>query len=506
MSSCLLSALILAVAAAAQAAPAAAPVAPEVQNYRARIRSKDVAEYSQAAAALRKYMREHDPNMPLYHFTGPESWINDPNGVLYHKGQYHLFYQYNPIVDGRKSGICWGHAVSRDLVHWRDWPVALWPDTPYDCKGVYSGNTIVDARGRINAFYTGSVKDHDECYGMRAWSDDTVTWTKRMVMDNRDRPSRASPVHWDGQVWREGDRWCQLCGGCEGGQGAAHLWTSTDLDHWTHRKTIYRHPISGFWELPYLLRFGDRYALLIGVGGNPYWVGSYDRQALRFTPDHPDRPRRADYGLYYSFNPNMFDDKGPGGALRRIMHGWITGPPTPCKSVPYWQSAHSIPRVLSLQDDRLLQAPIPELQVLRGKHRHFGPRTIEPGQGGVLGDLRGDAWEIIATFEALGTATRFGLKLRASPDGKEFIPAWFETASGKFGVGKWGGPSDLPPRQEVTLHVFVDRSIFEIYVNGNACTAQTFSAPENIGLDIFSEGGPVRLKSLDAWEMKTMWE
>ena len=198
-------------------APAAEPK--PVADYRNVVKITDVEIYSRAALSLRKWMIEHDPHRPIYHFTGPESWINDPNGPICHKGKYHLFFQFDPMVSdehggSRRSARCWGHAVSDDLVHWVDWPVAMWPDTPYDRGGVYSGNTVIDDQGFPCALYTGNVGDHAETYGMLARSTDGWrTWQKTMVMDNRQRPNADSPVHWDGQTWREGDRWCQLIGG-----------------------------------------------------------------------------------------------------------------------------------------------------------------------------------------------------------------------------------------------------------------------------------------------------
>ena len=108
-----------------------------VEAYRAVVASKDKSTYAKAALDLRRWVIKNDPYRPIFHFTGPESWINDPNGVIYHKGTYHLFYQYDPIIQGKRSNRCWGHAVSKDLVHWEDWPVALWPDTQYDKGGVY---------------------------------------------------------------------------------------------------------------------------------------------------------------------------------------------------------------------------------------------------------------------------------------------------------------------------------------------------------------------------------
>ncbi len=203
-----------------------------VLAYRRVVKSKDIKTYSQAALNLRKWMMKNDPHYPIYHFTGPESWINDPNGPIYYKGKYHLFYQFDPQVDDgkgrwKRSKRTWGHAVSEDIVHWQDWPVAIWPDTKYDINGVYSGNTFIDGNGDLCGLYTGNVGGHKETYGTLVRSkDDGATWEKKMVMDDSQRPNPGSPVHWDGQVWKHNNLWYQLIGGRTGGekpQGAAWL-------------------------------------------------------------------------------------------------------------------------------------------------------------------------------------------------------------------------------------------------------------------------------------------
>ena len=489
-----------------------------VADYRKAVKSTDIQTYSRAALALRKWMIENDPHRPIYHFTGPESWINDPNGPIHYQGKYHLFYQFDPIVDGKRSKRCWGHAVSEDLVHWVDWPVAVWPDTQYDRGGVYSGNSFVDGHGRLCAIYTGNVSGHRETYGMLVRSrDDGLTFEKKMVMDNSQRPNRHSPVHWDGQPWKEGDNWCQLIGGCTAEpdrRGVAWLWKSTDLVRWELQRNIAPSiKRGGFWELPYLISFADKHVLLIGQG-NPYWVGSYDRQTMLFQPDYDD-PKSMDNGTYYSFNPNMTDDKGPGGSRRQLMHGWVTGPASPTKAVPYWQGAHSIPRVLTLRGEYVVQQPIPEIEQLRGAHRQRKDVLVEPGKMDYLPDARGDALEIIAEFHAAQCkATRFGLKLRASDDGQRCVRAWYEPKTDQFGAdgavikkaSAWGGITRQRSEDEpIRLRVFLDRSILEVYCGGTALTTRTFSDPKALGIDLFAEGGSVPLKRLDVWEMRSMW-
>jgi len=297
---------------------AAAGSLPEpMTDYRSVVKSTDLETYSRAARAYRKWSIENDPYRPLYHFTGVESWINDPNGPIYHNGKYHLFYQFDPQVpDGkgrwRRSARCWGHAVSEDLVHWKDWPVAVWPDTQYDRGGVYSGNTFIH-EGKIHALYTGNVRGHGETYGMLAWSDDGVTFEKKMVMHNNQRPNRHSPVHWDAQVWKEGDTWCQLVGGATEApkQGAAWLWKSKDLHAWKLERNIAPSiSLGSYWELPYLVPLEGRHVLMVGAG-NTYWIGRYDPKAMEFTPETPRRS--VDTGDYYSCSPR----KRPGAAWTR---------------------------------------------------------------------------------------------------------------------------------------------------------------------------------------------
>jgi len=481
-----------------------------VDAYRAVVRSKDKSVYAKAALELRRWMIENDPHRPIYHFTGPESWINDPNGPIYHKGKYHLFYQFDPNVPAgggyARSARCWGHAVSDDLVHWEDWPVAVWPDSEYDRGGVFSGNTFVH-EGKIHALYTGNVRGHDECYGMLAWSDDGgITFNKKMVMDNAQRPYAETPVHWDAQIWREGDAWCQLIGGRtkgENGQGAAMLWKSGDLEHWTFQKNIAPSVRHGhFWELPYLVPLGGRYVLMVG-SGNPYWVGRYDCDKMVFTPETP--VREVDTGWYYSFNPHMVDDKGSNGSERRIMHGWATGPASPTKNVPFWQGAHSIPRVLTIAGDRLWQEPVPEIQSLRGKRLPVGDFSKD----NPLEKIKGDALELKAKF-APATAKRFGVKLRVSPDGGKFTRVYFDTDSQTFGVDGQAlasrpQKSYLNQGQAVEMRIFLDRSFVEVYVNGSALTSRTFPPIDALGLELFSEGGKAEIVSLDAWTMRSMW-
>lgn len=488
-----------------------------------RARSTDVHAYAAAGRRLRRWMIDRDPHKPIYHFTGPESWINDPNGAIHHDGAYHLFYQFDPPFwtgagEGAKRQRAWGHAVSTDLVHWIDRPTAIWPDSTHDRNGVYSGNIVIDDDGTPQAIYTGNVNGAAETHGLLATGDaDLLTWRKQVVLHDRDRPHARSPVNWDAHLWRDEGVWMLLTGGATEGEpqhGAAYLWTSPDLQTWTLRHNIAPSIRMGqFWELPSLIQLDGRDVLFAGVAfDNPCWIGRYDRRAMIFTPDDP-QPVNLDTGHYYAVNLNMTDDLGTGGTQRRIMHAWVTGPATPTQGVPSWQGAHAIPRVVSLRQVRLWQDPVAEIQRLRGVE------TSIAGDVRKLRDVRGDAMEIHVRFD-VSRQTRVGVKLRVSDDGRDFTRVFYDADTGMFGVD---GPtidrnrltmprlkrvrqiSHLPPGIPVEMRIFLDRSIVEVFVNGHACTARTFPPADALGVELCALDGAPRVEMFRCWRMMSAY-
>ena len=231
----------------------------------------------------------------------------------------------------------------------------------------------------MRALYTGNTTDSDGLrYDILAKSrDGMITWEKQVAMDHYERP-----------------------------QGAAFLWTSKDLVTWTFEKNIAPSiQLGEFWELPYLIGFAGRDVL---------FVGHYDTENLIFTADS-EEPKQIDTGAYYSFNFDMTDDHGPAGAARQLMHGRVTGPATPTAEVPYWQGCHSIPRVITLSGDSILQHPIPEIECLRDEHHHFTDIAAAEAE---LAGIRGDTLEISIVFRP-DAQSRVGFDLRRSTDGGE---------------------------------------------------------------------------------------
>ena len=519
-------------------APYASPP-PAVANFRQHIYTRNVSAFRSAAQDLRAWQLDTDPHYPLYHFTAPEGWNNDPNGLVLDPatGLYHRFYQFRPVTSkGQTLATAWGHTVSSDLAHWEDWPVAMFADTKWDSSGVYSGNIIIGDKGIPTAVYTGNVRGHAETYGICASSyDGFVTWNKTDCMDNSRRPTPASPVNWDTYLWKDGATYNALIGGCTdsnstGQLGTAYLWQSKDLRDWSLVGPIWSGGPGAFWNLPYLLGFdaagraalyeeASRWALLFGHG-NAYFVGDYDKASHQFTPTAAaaraaPSPQDSDPGSYYSFNAALFDHAGAGGTLRRLMFGWVTGG----IEQPFWSAqAHSLLREVMLADDgvHIVQTVAPEIEKLReARLYHSTSRlVVTPGSvGHVPAGAFGSALELQATFArppSSGNVTAFGMTVRGSAQGAERIV--FYPVSGEIGAGGLSGGERRSlivqsTSTNVTFRVFVDRSICEVYCAGAAITTRMFpKEPLNAtAVDLFAVGGAVQLLQLVVWSMGSMW-
>jgi beta-fructofuranosidase len=455
-----------------------------------------------------------DPQRPRYHFLPPRFWMNDPNGLIQYRGEYHLFYQHNPKA-AVWGNMTWGHATSRDLVHWRHLPLALHPDHPYDRDGVFSG-CMVDDGGTPTAIYTGTQPEV-QCI---ATSRDMLTWSKpvRNPVIAAPPPGLAVTGFRDPYVWKEGDTWSMVVGsGVRGRGGAILLYRSKDLVEWE-----YLHPAAEgdgttgtMWECPNLFPLGDRWVLLLSpipLGRSIYLVGRY--QDGRFTPEGQGELDPG--GSYYA--PQAFaDERG-----RRIAFGWLRENRPPEAQVGAgWSGVMSLPRVLTLQPDGGLGfAPAPELAALRGPGRRQRDVSVDPGAPTPLPDVRGDQLEILATF-APGEATEFGLRLRRSPDGSEETVVTCDRRQSRLTIDRsrasaepgpardrLTAPLTLAPEQPATLHLFLDHSVLEVYANGRSClTARIYpTRPDSLGVDLVARGGKVTARSVEAWELASIWD
>lgn len=462
---------------------------------------------------------------PKYHLTPPANWLNDPNGLIRWNGTYHVFYQYNPGGPFHNT-IHWGHAVSDDLVTWRDEPIALAPspDGP-DRDGCWSG-CAVDDDGTASLLYTGGRgRDQLPCL---ATTDDPAlrSWDK-----HPDNPVIASPPadldvleteHWraefrDHNIWRADGTWYHLVGtGLQDRGGAALLYTSTTLTEWTYEGLLLAGgPDAGaVWECPELLDLGDTQLLHVSDYENVvYFLGRFDGDS--FTTESTGL---LDHGDFYA--PQSLDDDSTAGANetaadRSLTWGWLPeARDVEAQWDAGWSGALSLPRVIDTgPDGSLRQRPAPAIADLR--HTQIAAdRTVslETDDRQRL-DISGDAIEITAEL-ALDDADALELSVFETPDRAEYTPIRYER-DGTLAVDRSPSSQDprtfidtqsmpVPPYDEpLSLRIFLDRSVIELYANERHClTSRVYpTRGDAVGISAAAQGGRASIRSLSAWEL-----
>ncbi len=463
-----------------------------------------------------------DPHRPRFHFLPPAHWMNDPNGLIQWRGAYHLFYQYSPSGVGSGSKY-WGHARSGDLVHWEHLPIALAP-TPggADKDGCWSG-CAVDDGGMPTLIYTG-VRPQVQC--LATGSPDLLTWSKHPGNPViAAAPTGFGPGDFrDPRVWREGDAWrCVIGTAAADGHGAVLLYRSADLRAWEYLGPLLTGADGStgrVWECPDLFALGDRHVLTtspIPLRKTIWFSGAYDGRSFR-----PLARGTVDDGGHYYAPQTLLDAQG-----RRIMFGWVwEGRSQEAQVAAGWAGVMSLPRVLSLLPDGALGAePAAEVMALRGEHVGYEGLSLSPSLSGAAPDIAGDALELCVIFEAGRTpladqADAFGLSVRRSPDGAEETRIAYDARAQRLVVDRsrssldpaasretFSAPLALAPGEGLSLRIFLDRSVIEVYANGRAClTSRVYpTRPDSLGVTLWAEGGRVRVASLDAWTMASIW-
>ncbi|MCG8502231.1 MAG: glycoside hydrolase family 32 protein [Firmicutes bacterium] len=485
---------------------------------------QELVDKSNESIAKVKDIVSKDPKRQKYHFMAPAYWINDPNGLIQFKGEYHLFYQHHPYSP-KWGAMHWGHAKSTDLVHWEHLPIALAPSEEYDRDekgGCFSGSAV-DDNGILTLIYTGVILENEiqkqvQCIAASA---DGITFTKHAgnpVIS--EPPADGSWEFRDPKVWKHHGTWYMVVGSCKNEKGKALLYDSSDLYNWDYIGVLAESDGSQglMWECPDFFPLGDKYVLIvspIGMAGHKviYMVGEMDYATGKFTPE---RYEEVDHGFDFYAPQTFLDDKG-----RRIMIGWMNswdwmpwfksfGPTT----VNHWCGAMSIPRVLSLcEDGRIRFEPVEELKNLRRAYHQFNDVKIIPDSCNVLEGLQGDSLEIIAEFDLNDCdADVFGFKLRCSSDYKEKTLVTYNTKTRELLVDRSESDAESEGARgcqlevkggKLKIHIFVDRSSVEVFANGGRVVMSNniYPHPSSKGVDVFSRRGTVNMTSLDVWEL-----
>ena len=466
----------------------------------------DLFDRAMAAVAAAAPKAALDPARPVYQLLPPAQWMNDVCGAFQLDGYTHVFFQFHPWSDrfggsDVLEGIGWGHARSRDLVHWEFLPPALLPSEATGDILDGSGCAWVRPDGTPMLFFThtpiGYPQEKRQQWAAVPADEDLIAWRRVDIGLAPGKSGVADNIkhNWaDMFVFEAGGRFLAVFKESEGMVCEAQ---NRQLTAW---KAVGR--IDGAdGECPNLFPLGGSYVLLRSTYPISYLVGDFDPQAVDFRVACESRVLDYGYGgdempAYTArglYGTTVYKDAGG----RTILLGWVSG----FEPGRGWNGCMSLPRILHLNGNReLIQTPAPELRVLRGKHITLRDVTLN-SETMVVDGAQGDSLEIRAEFQA-GTARAFGLRLRRSDD--EII---IKRTADRLDVA--GTEVPLNPLDDGTfkLHLFLDKSVLEAFIDGGrqAVTRVIAAGEEDLGVDIFAAGGDAKVVSLDVWQMAPIW-
>ena len=430
---------------------------------------------------------------PQVHFTPARNWINDPNGMVYLDGTYHLFYQYNP-QDNVWGNMSWGHATSTDLMHWTEQPVALTRDA---LGAIFSGSCVIDKNNTAGfganamvAIYTSAGETGDVAGKQQqsiAYSTDGgknfTRYEGNPVIKNDDDNLRDPKVFWH----EASKKWIMAL--AKGWKMGVEFYGSTDLKSWQHLSTFLV-PLKGRnslqWECPDLFQIGNKWVLIVSVNpggplvgsGTMYFTGQFD--GTTFTADDGDYPLWLDYGMD-NYAGVTWSNTGDRHIMIGWMNNWSYSGDVPCSP---WRSAMTLPRELSLTEyegkSLLCSNVVKEIDAIAGQWQNAGA-TFDAGKAyqlrltigldrGTTVTLSNDQDEQF-TFD-ISSSARTLIVHRTAASGKTSFNATFSIPSMNAPLCVEGN--------SVTLDVFVDQSSVEIFTQQGTLSMTNLVFPSSI--------------------------
>jgi len=435
-----------------------------------------------------------EPLRGQFHFSSRRGWNNDPNGLVFYKGEYHLFYQHNPYGWGW-GNMHWGHAVSRDLVHWQELGDKLAPDA---LGPMFSGGAVVDwantsgfgkpGQPALVLFYTAAGDPAVQCL---AYSTDGRTFTK---FSGNPVVRQFTPGNRDPKViWHEPTKkWVMTLYVETNRIHTIYFLGSPNLRDWTVlSQTDGFFECPDFFELPIDGNAANRKWVLTAANSE-YMVGTFD--GTKFTPETGKLPGHRGRGFYAA---QTYSDI-PAEDGRRIQIGWFQ---TETKGMTFNQSM-TIPLVLQLvstpDGPRLTWTPVRELASLRAKPYRFGAVTLQPQGANPLADVKAELLELRAEFQP-EDASEVTFTVRGAVIS-------FDARKQELVVNNHRAPAPLRDGKQ-RLVVFCDRASLEVFASGGLTYVPMPFQPKpgDLALKVETRGGPARIDSLEIYELKSAW-
>lgn len=445
-----------------------------------------------------------EKHRPQFHFTPKAHWMNDPNGMVYLNGTYHLFFQHNP--GGTTWGpMHWGHAVSKDLVHWQELPIALYPDS---LGTIFSGSAVVDkdntagfGKNALVAIFTHHNKAIEEAktglhqnQSIAYSTDEGKTWTKY-----KGNPVLPNPGIWDFrdpkvQWFEAGKKWVMTLAT----KDRITFYSSPDLKKWT-KESEFGEKLGahgGVWECPDLITLDyngqKKWVLFISINpGGPnggsatqYFIGNFDGKT--FTPENT-ATRWVDYGPD-DYAGVTWSNTGDRKIFLGWMSNWDYAEKVPTQS---WRSATTIPRELKLVEENgmpyLTSMPVKELNAITAKATTLNNITIKGNY-----DLSGKISPLGSKYVVdLTTAANESFSLNLTNTKGEEVVIGYDKASNEFYIdrnksGDLGFAANFArkitaPRvstsNQVTLKLVVDVASAEVFADGGRTVLTTIFFP-----------------------------
>jgi uncharacterized protein YjdB len=478
---------------------------------------------------------QNDSQRPAYHALPPANWTNEPHGLVYNSGTYHMFYQRTPNGPF-KTLMHWGHMSSTDLVHWNNTKDALWPElelsptTGYDMKGIWSGDVVMNG-GVAHAFYTcvnhsgpynpGIAHATSSTPGFKDWSKVGPVVDKQFVNDFRDP-----------YVFKEGAIWYMIIGAALPGGGGLDCYSSTDLNTWTHNANFCTVPYSsmdigsGIWEMPVFESIGSgKYILIVNpIGGTiakygpkytrgVYWVGTFT--GGQFTPDY-NVPKNLDV-IHGHLSPTV--ERNPSGQL--VALGMVDERRNSQAQLDAgWCHVYSLPRVYTLLGDNLTlgQAPAPELTTLRVSGTQVDFTNVSVNGNYLLTTPASAKVEAMVNIPAT-TATQYGINIRVSPDRQENTKIYYDAVNHKVVLDKSQSTNSTADEEKVlisqdynetafgkpvTFHIYMDNSIVDVFINEKAAFSFRIypTRADSRGIELYANGSTT-FTTVSTWTTST---